>query len=336
MRVYLLQRVAKGGRDDYSNPMEPELPNPSAVEAWQALPLERILGGASPEMLGRRARLSALVLEARYIPCRIERGDGQAQVLVPPHLFRSACRELVLYERKNRNWPPPPPPARSLRENTLATVSVLLLLAVFYNLIQLDLWLPGLDPPDWRGLGRSVAGEILDGQWWRAVTSLTLHADWMHLASNLLIGGIFILFLCREVGAGLAWSLLLSAGVLGNFANALVQRPSHASVGASTAVFGAVGILGALSLVRYRHHLQRRWPMPVASALALLAVLGTEGPNTDIGAHLFGFLAGLLLGFMTEWIIVLRGLPGRLLNAFLALAATGVVAAAWWMALKTG
>src|SRR6185369_4433376 len=110
----------------------------------------------------------------------------------------------------------------------------------------------------------------------------TLHADLTHLLSNVTIGGIFIILLCRELGSGLAWSLLLGSGALGNLVNALVQAPTHRSVGASTAVFGAVGILAAISMVRYRHHLQRRWFIPVAAGLALLAILGTEGKNTDL------------------------------------------------------
>ena len=59
-----------------------------------------------------------------------------------------------------------------------------------------------------------------------------------------------IVSLCRELGSGLAWSLLLGSGVLGNLANACLQLPDHRSVGASTVVFGAVGILAALNLLR--------------------------------------------------------------------------------------
>ena len=178
--------------------------------------------------------------------------------------------------------------------------------------------------------------KILDGQWWRLVTALTLHADWVHLSSNLAIGGIFVIFLCRELGSGLAWSLLLSAGILGNLVNACVQEPGHSSVGASTAVFGAVGILASLSVVRYRHQLQRRWLLPVAAAMALLALLGTEGKNTDLGAHLFGFIYGSFLGLITEYLIGRRGCPGPMLNALLAMMSVAAVVGAWWAAINVG
>ena len=247
-----------------------------------------------------------------------------------------ACEELRLFEEENRNWPPQAPPAHPLAENTLATISVLILLATFHNLTQLDVTLFPFSQQDWVGLGNAQAARIVDGEWWRLVTALTLHADSLHLVSNLAIGGIFIIFLCRELGSGLAWSLLLGAGALGNLANAYAQPPSHSSVGASTTVFGAVGILAALSLVHYRQQLQQRWPLPVASALALLALLGTEGKNTDLGAHLFGFLFGICLGLITGNLLGRYGRPGRLLNALLAMLSAVVVVAAWWAALEFG
>ena len=99
---------------------------------------------------------------------------------------------LRLFEAENRNWPPDPPPTNPLAENTLATLSVLILLATFHNLTQLDASLSGHHPIDWIALGNAHSARILDGEWWRLVTALTLHADWLHLFSNLTLGGIFI------------------------------------------------------------------------------------------------------------------------------------------------
>jgi membrane associated rhomboid family serine protease len=300
---------------------------------WREIRFDAFDGGASDRTRQRFARQWALVLDSRAVPCLIEARDDGSHLLVPPEEYERALYELGCYIRENRDWPPLPPQARPRLENTLATISVLILLATFHNLTRIDISLPGITSPDWVALGNAQAAKILDGQWWRLVTALTLHADWAHLSSNLAIGGVFVIFLCRELGSGLAWSLLLSAGVLGNLVNACVQSPSHSSVGASTAVFGAVGILAALSLVRNRHQLQRRWPLPVAAALALLAILGTEGKNTDLGAHLFGFVYGGFLGLITEYLVDRRGRPGPVLNVLLALVSVAAVAGAWWMAL---
>jgi len=315
-------------------PMEHADEQVSAVQDdWREIRHSDVDSRASVLLSKPQARLWALVLDARTVPCLLENRDDGMHLRVPPEQYERAIHELRSYVRENEHWPPLTPPARPLFENTLATLSVLILLATFHNLTRIETSLTGISMPDWIDLGNAQAGGILDGQWWRLVTALTLHADWAHLSSNLAIGGIFVYFLCRELGSGLAWILLLSAGVLGNLVNAWVQSPGHSSVGASTAVFGAVGILAAISLVRYRHQLQHRWPVPVAAALALLALLGTEGKNTDLGAHLFGFVYGGFLGLITESLIVRRGCPGPVLNVLLALISVAVVVGAWWAAL---
>ncbi|MSM39843.1 MAG: rhomboid family intramembrane serine protease [Geobacter sp.] len=283
-----------------------------------------------------QANSLALVLLSRSIPCQLEQDDRGWHLLVPTVVSAAAREELHLYWAENSNWPPPSPPSRPLVENTLATLSVLLLLAAFHNITLLDISLPIRQHIDWLALGSADAAKIRAGEWWRLVTALTLHADWLHLLSNLAIGGIFTVQLCRELGSGLAWSLLLGSGALGNLANAWIHPPSHSSVGASTVVFGAVGILAALTLVRNRHQLQRRWPLPVAAALALLALLGTQGERTDLGAHLFGLLSGTGLGLVTELLLGRFGRPGRGLDALLAAASAAIVVMAWWAALASG
>lgn len=284
----------------------------------------------------RQAQTWALVLDSRAIPCCIEAAGSDWQLLVPEQHLESACREVELYEEANRNWPPPLPASRQLIENTLPTVSVLLLLAIMHNLTLIDfsLYEPGF--VDLREIGTAHAAAIRNGRWWQCVTALTLHGDLTHLLSNLTIGGVFIILLCRELGSGLAWTLLLASGAAGNLINAWVQSPAHRSVGASTAVFGAVGILAAVSMVRDNQHFRRRWFVPVAAGVALLAILGTEGKNTDLGAHLFGFCAGVLFGAGAEFLAARYGRPSGRANFLLALLSGIVVAAAWWAAIQFG
>jgi rhomboid protease GluP len=305
-------------------------------EQWLAIPAGLNDGDVPAILSERKADLWALVLASRNVPYRLESSDAGWQLLVPGVQYQAACAELRLYEEENRDWPPSAPPVHPMTENTLATLSVLLLLATFHNLIQLDAAWFGNSPVKWVESGNADAGAIMAGQLWRSVTALTLHSDWPHLLGNLAIGGVFIVSLCRDLGSGLAWTLLLWSGILGNLANAWLQPPYHHSIGASTLVFGAVGILAAVSLVRQRNRRRRRWPLPVAGALALLALLGTEGSRTDLGAHLFGLVFGLILGLGTEYLIGKYGRPGRGLNAVLALACFIVVVSAWWVALLSG
>jgi membrane associated rhomboid family serine protease len=304
-------------------------------EEWLAVPANLRENGTSILLPERRARLWSLVLEARYLPFNMEKKGGGVILLVPARSFAASLEELRLFEKENRGWPPFQPLSAPIVENTLATLSVLILLATFYNLTLLDITIAG-HRVDWVTIGNAYAGKIVHGEWWRLITALTLHADWLHLISNLTLGGIFIVFLCRELGSGLSWSLLLASGTLGNLANAFMQLPDHRSVGASTLVFGAVGILGAISVLRYRRELRKRWPLPIAAAIGLLALLGTEGKQTDLGAHLFGFVFGIILGLLAGILTERFGRPGKWLNASLAFLSALLVLFAWWSAILNG
>lgn len=144
---------------------------------------------------------------------------------------------------------------------------------------------------------------IRSGELHRSVTALLLHSSVGHLLSNAAALLLFGPVICRRFGHGWGWLLVLMSGVGGNCLNAWVRKTPqlfagpHLSVGASTAVFGAVGILVAVNLYRrgpFERGRWRRWT-PIAGGLGFLAFMGSA-PGSDILAHLFGFLVGLGVG----------------------------------------
>jgi membrane associated rhomboid family serine protease len=304
-------------------------------QRWLVIPSQLEDGLTTRPLSKRQLRNWSLVLQACEIPCQSQRLDHGWQLLVPREHYQAALSELRDYERENRNWPPPLPEQPIQQENTATTIWVLIALGLFHILTQKQLNLFGQQPINWYELGNAHAGKILAGEWWRTVTALTLHSGGVHLASNIIIGGVFINRLCRDLGSGPGWSLVLLSGTLGNLANALAQNPEHRSIGASTAVFGAVGLLAAINTMRYRASLRHRWPIPVAAALGLLALLGAGGENTDIGAHLFGFLWGTALGLahehFTRWDISTHSLARMLPYIF----SCSLIILAWALALSS-
>jgi rhomboid protease GluP len=148
--------------------------------------------------------------------------------------------------------------------------------------------------------GSADAGKILNGELWRTVTALTLHADVAHALSNAFAVALFLGVLSSVLGVGMAGALILLAGALGNLANAFLHGAAHVSVGASTAVFAAVGMLGGLGVVSRRREAvsRRRAWLSAGAALALLGMLGTGGGRVDIWAHLCGLLVGGILGIL--------------------------------------
>jgi membrane associated rhomboid family serine protease len=184
----------------------------------------------------------------------------------------------------------------------------------------------------WFERGSADAERILLGELWRTLTALTLHADLGHVLANALFGALFLGAACGALGAGVGCALVLLAGVGGNLANALFQNSHHVSVGASTAVFGAVGLLSGLGVARWRRRSPGRpaW-VPIGAGLAILAMLGTTGARVDLWAHLFGLLAGGALGIPVGF--ALPRPPGPLVQWILGSAAFTAVLYCWGLAL---
>jgi membrane associated rhomboid family serine protease len=270
-----------------------------------------------------------LVLEAASIAYQVQLQAGEHVVLVAAVDEARALGEIAAYDQENRDQPPPetsPPLRDSGWTGVLVYVIVLLL---FTGLQQRHMF-----GADWFAAGRMNAGLVRAGQWWRCVTALGLHLDIVHLLGNLVVGGLFGLLTGRLLGSGLAWLSILAAGALGNGLNACLQPAGHTSIGASTALFGALGILAAYEF-RRRHRVERRWNRrlaPIAGAAALLALMGTGGEHTDVIAHLAGFAWGLAIGALCgaprNQFVFRR--PAQLAAGLLAL---GVFAFAWASAL---
>ncbi|MCH8278941.1 MAG: rhomboid family intramembrane serine protease, partial [Proteobacteria bacterium] len=111
---------------------------------------------------------------------------------------------------------------------------------------------------------------------------------------------LFGLFAGRLLGSGIAWLAIVLAAVAGNAANVLLLESTHRSIGASTAVFAALGLVAGY-VWQGKLMAQDRWSYrygPIVGGLALLMFTGTGGPNTDIGAHLLGFVMGFATGML--------------------------------------
>ncbi len=269
----------------------------------------------------------ALVLEARSLPNRLEHHGSRWSVVVPNGHFDAAKSEVMAWIAENAR---PAGGERRLQvlghgwPGVLAWIATLIFVALASTRQYFGF--------DWYALGSADAGAIVAGEYWRSLTALMLHADTVHLLGNLVFGSFFGYYAGRYLGEGFGWSMILLGGVLGNTLNAWVQSPLHRSVGASTAVFAALGILTAWRWRRgFEPHTSWRVRFaPLYAGIALLAFTGTAGESTDLGAHLFGFIAGLLLGLLATR--VAERLGGR---SQLALGAMCLVSCygAWQLAL---
>lgn len=267
----------------------------------------------------------ALVLQAMGIRCEVLPRDGKFALAVHAQDVDRAREQLRLYLHEHRAWPPRFDPRLRVHDG-LACACLYGVTILLIDILQGN----RAFSLDWWGAGMTHAGLIREGEWWRAVTALTLHADTIHLAGNLVFGLAFGFFAGGLLGWGLAWSGMLLAGALGNTLNAFAQAPDHTSIGASTAVFATVGILAAYTWNRRRAQINS-WA-PLGGGVALLAFLGMGGERTDIFAHFAGFGSGCLFGLVFG-VLETRSLLAPWHKHTLGLAAFLFFALAWTLAL---
>jgi rhomboid protease GluP len=238
-----------------------------------------------------------LVVLAMGIPYWLIAAGGNFRLLVEATYLDAVRAQLASYERESVSWPPQYaralPPAR--RPVILAPmVWGLLVLSVFRAQTEWPGWLEDHGAMD----AQAVFGH---GELWRAATALFLHADAAHVISNL-GGGLFIFSALLTTMGRLRGTVLLGlASIFGNLLVAALSFPApYHSLGASTAIFAALGLLtGGAIRALLQKGVFLRWRevfVPLATGITVLALFGAGGVNVDLGAHASGFTVGLVLG----------------------------------------
>lgn len=278
----------------------------------------------------REFRDSSLVLDSAKIPYRVARDSGAWILIVHDSMYDMAHTEIGSYREENPRKHAQPSVSGPLFGNSIPGILIYAVALILVGAMAIASYFGA----DWFDRGRASAELIKNGEWWRTITALTLHSDLGHLAGNILFGSIYGAFVSRSFGSGIAWLGIALSGILGNALNALM-RTSHDSIGASTAVFGALGILAIHTFLIERHAEQtrfRKWS-PLIAAIALFGFLGVGGERTDVGAHLMGFVCGLAIGacgcrMPKHWV---RSLAVQLVCGAVVIL---VFAIAWWKAVS--
>ncbi len=272
----------------------------------------------------------ALVLDSVGIPYERRTTAAGSSLWVLPADHARAAFELQHYLRENRR-PPAAPVIWPNHPHALYGVYGYALILIAVTLAAVE----HLGGRNWHAAGVLDAGFLERGEAWRALTALTLHADLPHLLSNLAFGALFGYPAARLFGPGIAWLLILLGGGLAYGVDAMLHPPNHHLLGASTAVFTALGLVAAYG---WRRHLRNWSPWmrrsaPLIGGIALLAFTGTGGENTDLLAHLAGFVVGTALGALCARLPMPP--PGRSgLQWAAGLTAIALLASAWGLALS--
>lgn len=137
----------------------------------------------------------------------------------------------------------------------------------------------------------------LDQHPWTILSSIFVHANFWHIAANMLTLYFFGTFLLGLVGEAKFWIIYLGGGILGSLLFLFLAPPYSIGVGASGAIFS---LGGALAVLRPRVPVMV-FPIPVPIPL-VAAVLGgfvilSFFPGVAWQAHLGGIVFGIIAGF---------------------------------------
>ncbi|NMA42940.1 MAG: rhomboid family intramembrane serine protease [Oligosphaeraceae bacterium] len=252
------------------------------------------------------------VLASQDIDYTIEDVGRQQFLILNRRDFPAALQELALYEENaaklyERQVRLSEPMVGREAKHSFSVSAFAFAALYFILLLRFHVFVSELTP-SWRHRGVWHGEHIRQGQLWRCITSLTLHADYAHLLSNLFWGCILLTLAGSILGTGWALLLMLSSGALANLLNAYIFPQAHyRALGASTAVFALLGILCAHAGMRNMYSaknsenglLQQMQPiLPLLAGLAILAAWGTAA-KSDLAGHASGFFCGLLTGFFS-------------------------------------
>jgi len=314
-------------------PREPDLhssgidlaPGRKGRNLWSSATMEPVLSRILAHTY-HQAMDWSLVLISQGIESTIEppnEGEGWG-LLVSPQDYERALESIAQYRAENPGWPWQQRWSRAAVVFDWASLAWVLLLGLFFRLGSQ----PGIP-----SLGQMDNLAVNQGQWWRLLTAIWLHADLGHLASNAAVGFILLALTMGRYGSGLGLFASYLAGFGGNLAVYWLASPTHRSLGASGMVMGSLGLLAAQSVSLWTKgpHARKSLFAGTIGGLMLFVLLGLT-PGTDVLAHLGGFVSGLVLGGLASLTLAhgQRRLPDLAAGLLFAL----WVIVPWWLALS--
>ena len=154
-------------------------------------------------------------------------------------------------------------------------------------------------------LGALTTEDVLKGECWRLVTANFLHHGWFHLGANML--GLYYMGSIIESYLGRIRYLLIyfSSGCLSMilmvFYFLKIGEPQTLLVGASAAIMGLIGAMGAIFLQDWwqeKSSLARQRFMFVLLVVGIQFLIDYNTPHVSLISHVFGLIIGFMVGLI--------------------------------------
>lgn len=133
------------------------------------------------------------------------------------------------------------------------------------------------------------------GEYWRLVTPIFVHVAFTHLLFNSFSLVLFGPALERALGKLQFTLVYITCGVAANIVTLILKPPYYTHIGASGAIFGLFGIY--LAIIFLKKEVMPQHGKQVILPIAALGVIMTFfQANINITGHIFGLIAGFLIG----------------------------------------
>jgi len=151
----------------------------------------------------------------------------------------------------------------------------------------------GFDTAMWAGA--LIPNLVIGGQYYRLLSSMFLHVNFMHLINNCFSLYIFGLRVEKFYGAAKFIAIFILSGIFAGIVSVIfVPNPT---IGASGGVFGLIGAVLALAFKSKADVVGLNYTTMIIMAGISLS-LGFTRPEVNNHAHVGGLVAGVILGFL--------------------------------------
>lgn len=136
---------------------------------------------------------------------------------------------------------------------------------------------------------------IVNGEYWRLVTPIFIHSGFAHMLFNSFSLVLFGPALEQLLGKTKFFFLYFSTGIAANIATLTLKPLTYTHVGSSGAIFGLFGFY--IAIIAFKKHMLSKENSQTILTIAIIAIIMTFlQSNINITAHIFGLIAGFLIG----------------------------------------
>jgi membrane associated rhomboid family serine protease len=160
-----------------------------------------------------------------------------------------------------------------------------------------DLYIFSFKDSDMLTWGANFKSSIINGEWWRFLTSIFLHGGLLHLVLNVYVLYFVGIFLEPRLGKIKFAIIYLVTGILANI-TILWRSDGTISVGASGAIFGLYGVILSLLLTKKVFPKDFSKPFLRSTLLYIAICILLEFMGGDNVVHIAGLISGFLIGLI--------------------------------------